>query len=404
MKKFTLLVCLLSFSISNSHAQLDKFAKSLDKLSKKNQFFFGYENEMYDTLIVDIDWSKASLKEALRAYRSVFRESYGEAINGCNKKNCLWESYINGVQLLIYNDLKTDVSDEEMFLGLTEFFDEELVYLKEQGIDILKTVATPYQPKQKLFFSLFEVSLSQEALGYFNESGLAFAKALLNAGITFDTKTKARGWPKDATLLDHFMIRVYGLAPFQFYDSYPEPPSIDLLYDQFFSGTDINEFRWRGHNWFSAPLALSSDFIPLIYFELLERGYDLTRVCDTYCEGQNGLMLLASSNLWDFDWTALIGWLDADAVKSKKILNTQDLNGNTALMLAAQNGNTGLFEQLLSMGADISIQNKTGKNVEQLLNELILLEKDAENSSLLGSGGDVLSLNETMLKALKEKK
>ena len=47
--------------------------------------------------------------------------------------------------------------------------------------------------------------------------------------------------------------------------------------------------------------------------------------------------------------------------KQKLKLNIQDVHGNTALHLAASNGNQHIVEKLLKAGADPDLQNKNGK-------------------------------------------
>lgn len=60
---------------------------------------------------------------------------------------------------------------------------------------------------------------------------------------------------------------------------------------------------------------------------------------------------------------------------AKPDLNAQDNNGNTALILAANLGNTYIVQKLLAAGARLNIKNNEGKTAASMANETNLLTK-----------------------------
>ena len=94
--------------------------------------------------------------------------------------------------------------------------------------------------------------------------------------------------------------------------------------------------------------------------------------------------------------------LDNQQILYEQNLNIQDVHGNTALHLAASNGNQHIVEKLLKAGADPDLQNKNGKMAKDVCRNQPTFQLVREASDLRDIRLQIKMLNEKSNK-LQEK-
>ena len=107
---------------------------------------------------------------------------------------------------------------------------------------------------------------------------------------------------------------------------------------------------------------------PLAFDALLSNyPFDLTQ---TTMDGTNIVMILASASSYNtttYRQLPIATMLEAVLETGKVNINLQDKQGNTALMMAADQANTGTVQILCQYGADSQIKNKKNKTVYDLI-------------------------------------
>lgn len=107
---------------------------------------------------------------------------------------------------------------------------------------------------------------------------------------------------------------------------------------------------------------------PLAFDALLSKyPFDLTQ---TTMDGTNIVMILASASSYNtstYRQLPIATMLEAVLEMGKVNINLQDKQGNTALMMAADQANTGTVQILCQYGADSQIKNKKNKTVYDLI-------------------------------------
>lgn len=151
--------------------------------------------------------------------------------------------------------------------------------------------------------------------------------------------------PKDTYGRDDVLIAALGVDPERFKKLFEQDPETNLI------NTDSN-------NDTALHLAAMKGNTPTINY-LLKKGANVIAK-DKF--GAIPLHLAAVTG-----YTSAVDALTATD-KNRKTIDTQDINGNTPLILAAKKGYGNTVRKLLEKGADTSLVNKQGETVAKLAN------------------------------------
>lgn len=217
---------------------------------------------------------------------------------------------------------------------------EQIVQLFEDGFD--GDISMNNQWIKKTTYLMY-VARQSDQLKYCDYSSLFYcevARMLLNAGVSIDAKNE------------------YGKTAFMIACSYGEQTTdmnmIRLFIDY---GTNIHVQDNNGNT--ALMLAAYSGNIEVVKL-LLQLGVD-PFVKNKY----NSTVLMAICSHYN-DEVGIDMNLMRLLIKQNTDVNLQDLDGETALMLAARYGNIEVVKLLLQLGADPFMKNKDGKRALQL--------------------------------------